>query len=95
MRTQTLRILSTMSDLAICWMALLQGRCSVFWGDQIFVPSAGTNPSGAHHADILTCLGPMPTETEWSSSLLLSDVLTKYDIMHPCSVTGISIPSQI
>jgi len=44
-----------------------KGRCSVFWGDQIFVPSAGTPQSGAHHADILACLGPMPTAEEWKA----------------------------
>jgi hypothetical protein len=38
----------------------------VFWGDQIFVPSAGTPASGANHADILACLGPMPTQEEWA-----------------------------
>lgn len=27
---------------------------------------AGTPPSGAHHADILACLGSMPTEAEWA-----------------------------
>jgi hypothetical protein len=43
-----------------------KGRCSVFWGDQVFVPSAGTPASGAHHADILACLGPMPSEAEWA-----------------------------
>ena len=41
------------------------GRCSVFWGDQIFVPSAGHGASGAHHADILAVMGPMPTAEEW------------------------------
>ena len=41
------------------------GRCSVFWGDQIFVPSAGTAESGAHHADILAQMGPMPDEAQW------------------------------
>uniref|UniRef100_A0A7S4GK83 Uncharacterized protein n=1 Tax=Eutreptiella gymnastica TaxID=73025 RepID=A0A7S4GK83_9EUGL len=43
-----------------------KGRCSVFWGDQIFVPSAGTPSSGAHHADILACLGEMPTAEQWA-----------------------------
>jgi hypothetical protein len=38
----------------------------VFWGDQIFVPSAGTPPSGGNHADILACLGPMPSQAEWT-----------------------------
>ncbi|EKX34779.1 hypothetical protein GUITHDRAFT_119090 [Guillardia theta CCMP2712] len=43
-----------------------KGRCSVFWGDQVFVPSAGILPSGSHHADILASLGPMPSEEEWT-----------------------------
>ena len=47
------------------WCA--QGRCSVFWGDQIFVPSAGTPMSGEGHADILACLGPMPSGDEWAA----------------------------
>ena len=42
------------------------GRVSVFWGDQIFIPSAGHNKSGEHHADILAVMGPMPNETEWN-----------------------------
>lgn len=41
------------------------GRCSVFWGDQIFVPSAGHGASGKHHADILAFMGPMPSAEEW------------------------------
>jgi hypothetical protein len=41
------------------------GRCSVFWGDQVFIPSAGTPASGSHPADILACLGDMPTKEEW------------------------------
>ena len=40
------------------------GRCSVFWGDQIFVPSCGIAASSAP-ADILTALRPMPTKAEW------------------------------
>ena len=41
------------------------GRCSVFWGDQIFVPAAGHLSSGDHHADILAEMGPMPTAEQW------------------------------
>ena len=37
----------------------------MFWGDQIFVPSAGHAESGAHHADILAQMGPMPDEQVW------------------------------
>ena len=44
-----------------------KGRCSVFWGDQVFIPSAGTPASGAHPADILACLGEMPTKEQWAA----------------------------
>lgn len=44
-----------------------KARCSVFWGDQIFVPLAGTPESGKHHADILGMLGPMPSAEEWAA----------------------------
>ena len=36
-------------------------------GRSIFVPSAGHNPSGAHHADILAQMGPMPDEADWKA----------------------------
>lgn len=45
------------------------GRVSVFWGDQVFVPSAGIKAS-EHHADILAALRPMPTKSEWESEEL-------------------------
>ena len=48
-----------------CYAPKRKGRCSVFWGDQIFIPSVGHLESGAHHADILAKLGPMPSEEEW------------------------------
>ena len=44
-----------------------KSRCSVFWGDQVFIPSAGTPASGTHHADILACLGDMPSKEEWAA----------------------------
>ena len=62
-----------------------KGRVSVFWGDQVFVPSAGTNPSGAHPADILAltvskpfershplCTSPYPPSLPQASSPLVS-----------------------
>jgi len=44
------------------------GRLSVFWGDQVFVPSvaAGRAPAAAH-ADILCKLIPMPSAEEWAA----------------------------
>ena len=64
--TTELTILESVIRQTNSYAPCRKGRCSVFWGDQIFIPSAGTPPSGAHHADILACLGEMPTEQEWS-----------------------------
>ncbi|CEG37714.1 protein [Plasmopara halstedii] len=42
-----------------------RGRLSVFWGDQVFIPSAEVKYNANHHIDILAALAPMPTEKEW------------------------------
>jgi hypothetical protein len=43
-----------------------KGRLSVFWGDQVFVPSVDVTYDGSkYHADILACMGPMPTKEVW------------------------------
>ena len=46
-----------------------KGRLSVFWGDQVFLPTAATNHTPTHHADILcTLLGDTaPTAEEWTA----------------------------
>lgn len=46
-----------------------RGRLSVFWGDQVFVPSAPYLYTPTHHVDILcTLLGDTaPTAEEWSA----------------------------
>lgn len=48
------------------------GRLSVFWGDQIFVPSVSVEYESKHHADICCSLGPMPTEEDWEKRGLSS-----------------------
>ena len=50
-----------------CYAPRRSGRCSVFWGDQIFIPAKGHAESGGHHADILAQMGPMPSEAEWKA----------------------------
>jgi len=48
------------------YASVRKGRLSVFWGDQIFVPSeniASSKPT--HHADILAMLGSFPSAEEW------------------------------
>ena len=44
-----------------------KGRLSVYWGDQIFVPSVTMEYEPKGHIDILCTLGPMPSEAEWSA----------------------------
>lgn len=45
-----------------------KGRLSVYWGDQIFVPSAAFEYTPTHHADIMCTLlgGTAPTAEEWA-----------------------------
>mmetsp|Transcript_38261 Transcript_38261/g.66128 ORF Transcript_38261/g.66128 Transcript_38261/m.66128 type:complete len:555 (+) Transcript_38261:69-1733(+) len=42
-----------------------KGRLSVFWGDQVFIPSISPTYEPAHHADILVALGDMVSKQEW------------------------------
>ena len=51
------------------YAAARKGRASVFWGDQVFVPSCGVAPSSAP-ADILAALRPMPSRAEWEAEQL-------------------------
>jgi stage V sporulation protein SpoVS len=46
-----------------------KGRLSVFWGDQVFLPSASFQYTPTHHIDIMcTLLGETaPTEEEWNA----------------------------
>ena len=37
-----------------------KGRLSVYWGDQVFIPSEAYDTKPTHHADILAQLGPAP-----------------------------------
>ena len=41
------------------------GRLSVFWGDQVFIPSAPCIYTPQHHIDILCTLNKMPSAEEW------------------------------
>ena len=42
-----------------------KGRISVFWGDQVFIPSVDVSYTPLHHVDILCQLGEMPDHAEW------------------------------
>jgi hypothetical protein len=49
-----------------CYAKSRVGRLSVFWGDQVFIPTAPVEYTVTHHIDILCSLGPMPTEAQWA-----------------------------
>ncbi|CAM9751999.1 unnamed protein product [Chrysoparadoxa australica] len=44
-----------------------KGRLSVFWGDQVFIPSVPVASTPSCHADILCTLGPMMDAQEWEA----------------------------
>ena len=45
-----------------------KGRLSVFWGDQVFVPTKSYDYDAKRaHADILCMLAPMPSAAEWAA----------------------------
>ena len=48
-----------------CYAKSRLGRLSVFWGDQVFIPTVSVEYTTAYHADILCSLGPMMTEAVW------------------------------
>ena len=48
-----------------CYAKSRKGRLSVFWGDQVFIPTVPVEYRVTHHVDILCSLGPMLSETEW------------------------------
>ena len=66
---QPITVLECVMRQTSSYAAARPGRCSVFWGDQIFVPSCGVAPSSAP-ADILAALRPMPTKAEWEKEEL-------------------------
>jgi hypothetical protein len=41
------------------------GRLSVFWGDQVFIPSREARYTPTHAVDILARISPMPTAEQW------------------------------
>ncbi|CAM9342494.1 unnamed protein product, partial [Ectocarpus fasciculatus] len=48
-----------------CYASSRMGRLSVFWGDQVFIPTVPVAYVVTHHVDILCSLGPMLSEAEW------------------------------
>jgi ADP-glucose pyrophosphorylase len=52
------------------------GRLSVFWGDQLFVPTKNIQYMPTHSIDILVKLGSLPTEERW-----VNEHLDKYGLL--------------
>lgn len=47
-----------------------RGRLSVFWGDQLFIPTKNFTYTPTHPIDIFVKLGPIPTEERWTNENL-------------------------
>ena len=68
-KLEAITVLESVMRQTSAYAKLRPGRCSVYWGDQVFVPSVGTQTSTAP-ADILAALRPMPTKEEWEAEQL-------------------------
>jgi hypothetical protein len=58
-------ILEAVIRQTACYAKSRAGRLSVFWGDQIFIPSVSTAYQPKHHIDVMTCLQDFPSQAEW------------------------------
>lgn len=58
-------ILEAVIKQTCCYAKSRMGRLSVFWGDQVFIPTVPVEYKVSHHVDILCSLGPMMDEKEW------------------------------
>lgn len=66
-RNAPITILEAVIKQTGCYAKSRLGRLSVFWGDQVFIPTAPVKYEVAYHIDILCSLGPMPSEAEWKA----------------------------
>jgi len=64
-RVEPLTILEAVIRQTAVYAPLRRGRLSVFWGDQVFIPSAPFPGRPRHHVDILAKLGDMPDADAW------------------------------
>jgi len=65
---EPLTILESVVKQTGVYAASRKGRLSVFWGDQIFVPTVSYAYTPTAHADILCTLGPMPSAQQWKDN---------------------------
>ena len=66
-RLAPMTILEAVIKQTGCYAGSRPGRLSVFWGDQIFIPTVPVQYEVKNHIDILCTLGPMPSEDEWKA----------------------------
>ena len=64
-KSVSMTILEAVIKQTGCYTKSRLGRLSVFWGDQIFIPTISVEYKASYHVDILCTLGPMLTEKEW------------------------------
>jgi len=64
-RSMPLTILEGVIKQTGVYAASRGGRLSVFWGDQIFIPSKSCSYKPTAHVDILAMLGAWPTKEQW------------------------------
>ncbi len=50
-----------------CYAKSRVGRLSVYWGDQVFIPTVQIDYVPTNHVDILCSLGPMISAEEWKA----------------------------
>lgn len=68
MPCQPLTILESVVKQTGIYAGVRKGRLSVFWGDQVFIPSVSFTDPPTHHIDILCTLGDSaPSPEEWSN----------------------------
>ena len=70
--TRVMTILEAVIKQTGIYASSRKGRLSVFWGDQIFVPSTPLPYTADHEADILARIGPSPTAQDWEEHRLQS-----------------------
>jgi hypothetical protein len=62
--SETQSILELVLDQTLTQMPILKGRLSVFWGDQIFIPSISLHKPKSH-AEVFTMVSHFPSKDEW------------------------------
>jgi phosphomannomutase len=63
--TEAMTILEAAIRQTAIYAPSRKGRLSVFWGDQVFVPSQSSLYTPTHHADIMVQLRTMPGADAW------------------------------